>query len=168
MSKSLPFHIAAIVFCTLLFTIAASAKDNPEYTQFGHNITINADQQVGDVTCLGCSIYIRGQVSGDATAVGGSIFIEDQGQVAGDVTSVAGGVRLSQGVKVGGDATVVGGEMRRAVGTEVGGDVTHVGGFAWMWLLLIFLIPLAVVGGLVTLIIWIVQRMTVPRVPMTA
>ena len=168
MSKSLPFHLAAVIFCTLVFALAANAKDNPAYTQIGHNITINADQQVGDVTCLGCSIYIRGQVSGDVTTVGGSIFIEDQAQVAGDVTAVAGSLRLGEETKIAGDATVVGGDMHRVSGAEVNGDVTHVGGFGWLWLLLIFALPLAVLGGMVTLIIWIVRRLILPSVPATA
>ena len=168
MSKSLPFHIAAIVFCTLVFTVAASAKDKPEYTHIGHNITINDDQQVGDVTCIGCSIYIRGQVSGDVTTVGGSIFIEDQGQVDGEVTAVAGGLRLDEGAKIAGETTVVGGEMHRAAGSEIGGDVTHVGGFGWLWLLLIFVLPLGVLAGIVMLIIRLVRRLILPRVPATA
>jgi len=168
MSKSPSFHIAITLLATLIFAVAANAKDNPEYTHVGQNITIEADQQVGDVTCLACSIYIRGQVSGDVTTVGGSIFIEDQGQVAGEVTTVAGNLRLGQTVTVGGDATVVGGEIRRASGAEIGGDVTHVGGFAWMWLLVIVALPLVVLCGIVMLIIWIVRRLTMSRLPATA
>jgi hypothetical protein len=152
----------------LILAVAANAKENPEYTHIGHNITIDADQQAGDVTCLGCNIYIRGQVSGDATTLGGSIFIEDHGQVSGDVTTVAGGLRLDPGVEIGGDATVVGGEMRRVAGAEVGGDVTHVGGFSGLWLLLIFALPLAILGGIIALLIWIVRRLTVPRATATA
>jgi hypothetical protein len=167
MTNSRSFHIAAIILATLILAVAANAKANPEYTHIGRNITIDADQQAGDVTCVACNIYIRGQVSGDVTTLG-NIFMEDHGQVGGDVTAVAGSLRLDSTAKVGGDATVVGGEMRRVVGAEVGGDVTHVGGFGWAWLLLIFVLPLAVLGGFIALIIWIVRRLTVPRVTATA
>jgi hypothetical protein len=168
MSKSRSLHIAAIIVATLILAVAANAKDNPEYTHIGRTINIDADQQAGDVTCVACNIYIRGQVSGDVTTLGGNIFMEDHGQVGGDVTAVAGSLRLDSTAKIGGDATVVGGEMRRVVGAEVGGDVTHVGGFGWAWLLLIFVLPLAVLGGIIMLIIWIVRRLTVPRVSATA
>jgi len=170
MPKSRSFHIAAIAVATMILAVAvaASAKDNPEYTHIGRTITIDADQQAGDVTCVACNIYIRGQVSGDVTALVGNIFMEDHGQVGGDVTAVAGSLRLDSTAKIGGDATVVGGEMRRVGSAEVGGDVTHVGGFAWAWLLLIFLVPLAVLGGIIALIIWIVRRLTAHRLPATA
>ncbi len=69
--------------------LTAAAKDNPSYTQFGHNINIGPSDEVGDVTCIGCSIHVRGLVAGDVTAVGGSIIIEDQAQVTGDVTASA-------------------------------------------------------------------------------
>jgi hypothetical protein len=163
MSTSRSLRIAVTSVSILILAVAASAKDNPEYTHIGHNITIDADQQAGDVTCVACNVYIRGQISGDATTLGGSIFIEDHGQVAGDVTTVAGSLRLDSPAKIGGDATVVGGEMRRIAGAEVAGDVTHVGGFRGLWLLLIFVLPLAILGGIIALIIWIVGRLTVPR-----
>jgi hypothetical protein len=168
MSKSRSLHIASVVVAILILAVAASAKENPAYTHIGRNITIDADQQAGDVTCIACNVYIRGLVSGDVTTLGGSIIMEDHGQVGGDVTAIAGSLRLDSTAKIGGDATIVGGEMRRVFGAEVGGDVTHVGGFAWAWLLLIFVLPLAVLGGIIALIIWIVRRLTVPRAAATA
>ncbi len=157
--------VGVTLFCFAL-SGAAFAKDSPDYTHIGRDINIASGQAVGDVTCIGCSVHIRGQVSGEVTAVGGSISIEDQGQVGGDVTAVAGGVRLEQEAKVMGDTTVVGGELRRAAGAKVGGDVTSVGGPFWAPLIL--LAPLLIVGLLVALVIWIVQRMRRPAIPATA
>jgi hypothetical protein len=49
----------------------ALAKNNPSYTQVGHNISIGPNQEVGELTCFGCSIRVRGQVAGDVTTFGG-------------------------------------------------------------------------------------------------
>jgi hypothetical protein len=155
------FFVATLLALTL--TIAASAKSDPDYTQIGHSINVGPGQEVGEVTCIGCSIRIRGQVSGDATTVGGSIFIEDQGQVAGDVTAVAGSIRLDKTVKIAGDATAVGGEIRRAPEAQIAGDVTSVGGPAWVPLILIA--PVLFLGLLVAFVVWLVNRSRRPVAP---
>lgn len=157
---------AGVAVLCLTLASAAFAKANPEYTKIGRDISVASDQETGDVTCLGCNIHIRGQVSGDATAVGGSIFVEDQAQVSGDVTAIAGNVRIDKMAKVGGDATVVGGDVRRAPGAEVGGDVTSVGGAFWGPLIL--LAPFLFIGLLVGLVVWLVQRSRRPAVPAAA
>jgi len=158
----------SIVFCALvLFCVslssAAFAKNNPSYTQFGHNINIGPNQEVGELTCFACSIRVRGQVAGDVTAFGGSVVIEDQGQVAGDVTPFGGDIRLDQGVKVAGEATVVGGQIRRAPGASISGDVTSMGGHGW--LVPIVLAPFVALGLLVAFVIWLVQRLRKPSAP---
>src|SRR5258708_18098997 len=91
----------------------AFAKNNPSYTQFGHNINIGPNEEVSDLTCFGCSIRVRGQVAGDVTAFGGSIVLENEGQIAGDVTTFGGDIRLDRGVKVAGGVTVFGGQLPR-------------------------------------------------------
>jgi len=155
--------LATLTLFCLVLASHAFAKENPSYTQIGRNINIGPDEQVSEVTCIGCSIYIRGQVSGDATAVAGSIFIEDQGQVAGEVTTVAGNIRLDKDVKIAGDTTVVGGELRRAAGAQIAGDVTSVGGAAWVPFLLIS--PFLFLGLLLALLLWVVHRIRRPVVP---
>lgn len=151
----------------LIFILAApaTAKDNPEYTQIGHDITVGPNQEVGEVTCIGCSIRIRGKVAGEVTTVGGSILIEDQAEVAGEVTAVAGNIRLDRDAKVSGDVTVVGGEIRRATEAQIGGDVTSVGGHAWVPLILIA--PFLFLGLLVALAVWLVHRFRRPATPVT-
>jgi cytoskeletal protein CcmA (bactofilin family) len=120
-----------VLFCLALSSVAF-AKDNPSFTQVGHNITIGPNAQVGDLTCFACSIRVRGQVAGDVTAFGGSIVIEDQAQVAGDVTTFGGDIRLDEAVKVAGDATVFGGQIRRDPAATISGDVTSMGGHGWL------------------------------------
>jgi len=156
----LPGVAVACFLIILILPTVAFAKTNPDRTQFGHNITVGPNEAVSDVTCIGCSIRIRGQVSGDATSIGGSIFIEEQGQVAGDVTAVAGNARLDKEVKVAGDVTVVGGELRRDPEASVAGDVTNVGGRGWI--IPILLVPLVLFGLLIAFVVWLIQRLSRP------
>lgn len=144
----------------------AFAKDNSSYTEFGHDISIGPNQHVGDVTCLGCSIHVHGQVTGDVTTIAGNIILEDQAKVSGDVTAIAGDARLAQGVQVAGDATVIGGELRRDPQATVAGDVTSM--FGRGWFALIVLIPFMILGLLVAFVIWLIQRLRSPSVPAAA
>jgi hypothetical protein len=157
--------LAAVTFVCMMLSRPAFAS-SPNYTQIGHNISIGPNERADQVTCVGCSIYIRGQVSGEATAVGGSIYVEDQGQVGGEVTVVAGDARLEKGVKVGGETTVVGGELRRDPEAQVGGEVTAIGGRTLGWVILFS--PLLLLGLLVALIVWLVQRPRRPAIPAAA
>jgi hypothetical protein len=154
---------AAAIACFFTFSTVVFAAARADRTQLGHDITVGPNEGVGEVTCIGCSIRIRGQVSGDVTTVGGSIFLEDQGQVAGDITAVAGDARLDEGVKVAGDVTVVGGEVRRNPQATISGDVTNVGGRGWI--IPILLVPFAILGLLIALVVWLIQRAHRPSTP---
>lgn len=149
----------------LLLTLSANAlaKNPSDHTSWGNNITIGPNDQASDVTCMGCTIRVRGQVAGDVTTVGGSIVIEDQGRVSGDVTAVAGNIRIDKEVKVAGDVTVVGGELRRDPEASVSGDVTALGGRGWV--IPIILAPFVVLGLLVAFVVWLVKRLSRPALP---
>jgi len=155
--------VSVCVLVGLSFSTSAFAASKAEHTSIGHSISIGPNEEVGEVTCIGCSIFVRGHVAGDATAVGGSISIEDKGQIDGDVTSVAGNVRLEKEVKVAGDVTVVGGEIRRDPEAAIQGDVTAMGGRGWIVPLM--LAPFLILGLLVGFVIWLVQRMQRPTAP---
>ncbi len=153
---------AYLALILLLATVPfAAAKNSPEYAQFGHDIRINPDQQAGDLTCIGCSIYIQGEVSGDVTAVGGNIVIDGEGSVAGDLTTVLGDVRLNDAAKVAGDLAAVGGSLRRQAGATVGGDVTALEGRVWFWL--IVGPPILGLVGIVWLVVWLLERRRRPQ-----
>ena len=122
----------------------------------GRDIHIQPDERVGDVTCILCSVYVRGQVSGDVTAVAGSVSIAPGGSISGDVTTVGGDTRLESGTTVAGDVTTVGGTLRRDPQASIAGDVATMGGSGWVFL--VFLLPFAFLGGIVALIIWLIQR----------
>jgi len=152
----------------LIFFVALStaAFANHDRTQVGHTISVGPDEEVSDATCFGCSIRVRGRVTGDVTAFGGSIVIEDQGQVNGDATVFGGDIRIDKAAKIARDVTVFGGRIRRDPASSVGGDVTTMGGPGWI--VLIFLVPLIFFGLFVALIVWLIRRLTRPSVPAPA
>jgi len=145
---------------------AVRGNNASDRTQFGRSISVAPGEEVSEATCFGCSIRVRGHVAGDVTAFGGSIVVEDQGQVDGDATAFAGSMRLDDSGKVGGDVTVFGGQIHRAPGATLSGGVTVMGGPGWA--VVIFAIPLLFLGLLIAFIFWLVQRVTRPRVPVTA
>ena len=147
------FSIMAVLLC---FCTVAVAKGNPERTQFGRDIYVQANETVGESTCFGCSIHIRGQVNGDVTTFGGSIVVEDGASITGDATSFGGGIRLQGVAAVSGDAATFGGYLRRDPQSRVGGDVTSFSGFGW--LIGMVAIPLLFVAGFIALVVWLVRR----------
>jgi hypothetical protein len=151
-----------VLICFTLST-AAFAASNPDRTSWGHNISIGPTEEAAELTCFGCSIRVRGQVTGDVTAFFGNVVIEDQGQVGGDVTVFGADVRIDQAVKVAGDLTVLGGEVRRSPQASIGGDVTNIGGRGWI--IPILLAPFAILGLLIALVVWIIQRARRPSIP---
>jgi cytoskeletal protein CcmA (bactofilin family) len=157
--------LALLLVCATLST-GAFADEDRSRTQVGHNINIEAGEEVSELTCFGCNIRVRGHVDGDVTTFGGSITLEDQGQIAGDTTAFAGDLNLNGGVKIGGDVAVFGGRIRRDSEATVGGDVTNLGGRGWIFL--IFGTPFIFLGLLVGLVYWIVQRLRRPSLPATA
>jgi len=161
------FGLRCLIVCLALVpTMLAQDAPVSDRTQFGTDITVGPSEKVGDVTCFGCSVRVRGHVASDVTVLFGTVTIADQGEVAGDVTDFGRGVRLDKSVKVGGDVTVFGGPVRRDPEASVGGDVTTFNGI--IWLFVVFGLPLVIVAGIVALIVWIVRRATRPRVPITA
>lgn len=121
-----------------------------------HDIRVEPGDKVGDVSCLNCSVYIRGQVTGDVFALHGNVVVESGGSVAGDVSTLIGDVRIESSSNIGGDISAIGGAVRRQPQATVGGDVSAMEGTGTM--LLIFFLPLAMLAAMVAFIIWLVQR----------
>jgi hypothetical protein len=162
---ALVYLFGALVFPAVLFAqnTAGTVHDR---TQFGTDINVGANEEIGDATCFGCNVRVRGHVNGDVTVMFGSITIEEQGEVSGDVTNFGRGVRLDRGAKVGGDVTVFGGPVRRDADASVGGDVTNFKGSFWFFL--VFGLPIVIFVAIVLLIVWLVRRLTRPSMPVTA
>lgn len=167
MSRSI-LQLGCLLACLLFaaFATAASNDSSHERTQFGHNISVGPDEQVGEVTCFGCTVRVRGHVTGEVTTFGGSVILEDQGQIDSDVTVFGGDIRLNKDSKIAGDVALFGGHLRRDPDSSIGGDVsTFTGG---IWLFLIFGLPFLVLGGFIALIIWLIRRFSRPAIPATA
>jgi hypothetical protein len=146
---------------------AAFSDDNAhDRTQFGSDINVGPNDTTGEITCFGCSVRVRGHVTGDVTVFAGSVVVEDGGEVAGDLTDFGSGVRLAKDAKVDGDVTVFGGPVRRDATASIGGDVTNFSGGIWMFL--IFGLPLVIFGAIIALIVWVIRRLTRPSLPVTA
>jgi hypothetical protein len=154
-----------ILAVSALLVAPALARQSSDRVQINHDIFVEPGQKSGDLVCVNCSIFARGEVAGDVVAVHGNVVIEQGGQVAGDVVTVLGNLRVQGAAQVRGDAVAVGGTVRSDPQATVGGDITALGGAGWT--LLIVLLPLAFMGGFVALIVWLVGRMRKPT-PMAA
>jgi hypothetical protein len=142
------------------------AQKTADITQFGRDIHVQPEQKVGDVTCFNCSIYVRGQVAGDVTAIFGRISIDEDTQVAGDVTTIGGDIRVGHRAKIAGDLTALAGSVNRQPDASVAGDVTSLGG-VW-WLFLIFGTPLILLGLVIAFVVWLLQRRGTAPAPVRA
>jgi len=151
-------HLSSIVIIAIvaLFSTLGNAEQSGDRVQIGNDITVQADEKAGDVVCVLCSIHMRGQARGDVVAVAGSVTLESGAQVGQGVTVVLGSARLQSATQVAGDVVVVGGALRRDPQAMIAGSVTSLEGTGWM--LLIWLVPLLLLGGIVALIVWLVQR----------
>jgi len=149
--------LVCVLFCAA--TATGARAENSDRTQVGHDITVAPGEEIGEATCIGCSVRVRGHVSGDVTSIGGSILIEDQGQIDGDATTLGGGIHLAQSAKVTGDVTVLGGRIRRDPSASIDGDVTN---FSSPWIVPMILIPLGFIGGVIALIVWVIRRIMRP------
>ena len=87
----------------------ATDHDN-DLVRFGQDIVIPAGKVIdGSVVAIGGSITVFGRVKGDATAVGGSVSVRDDGVVEGDAVSVGGSTTTSDSARVAGSNVSVGG-----------------------------------------------------------
>jgi hypothetical protein len=162
----LSLRLSACLLFVAALTATAFADGPHERTQTGHSISIGPGEEVSEATCFGCGIRVRGHVSGDVTAFGGSIIVEDEGQVGGDATTFGGSIRLDRGVSVHGDVTAFGGRIRRDPAATVGGDVNNLGGPGWI--VLIVLLPFVFLALFVALIVWLIRRLLRPAAPIVA
>jgi cytoskeletal protein CcmA (bactofilin family) len=156
MDRGQRLRIAAQLSLVWFVLCASALANDASRTQTGHDIVVGPNEKTGELTCFGCSIRVRGEVAGDVTAFGGGIVIESPAQVAGDITGFGGDVRLDKGTNIAGDVTVFGGKLRRDPEATIAGDVTSMSGRGW--LVLIFLTPVIILGMLIALVVWLIQR----------
>jgi cytoskeletal protein CcmA (bactofilin family) len=145
--------LAALTLTLALPPAAIAQQANQDRVEFGRNITIDAGQSAGDISCFNCSVYVRGTVNGDIAVFGGRVVVE--GKVKSDIAVFWGTVRLEDGAQAGGDVAVFGGAIRRAPSATIHGDVVS---FGRGWVLLPVLVLVALVWLIVALVVWLVTR----------
>jgi len=159
MPKQTFSSLAGFAIALLALSSLAAARSEDRF-QMNRTLQIEATDHAGDVTCFHCSVYVRGEVRGDVTTIGGSVIVQDGGVVRGDVSSIAGDVRLSAKANIAGDVSSIAGDVRRDPHATIGGDVSSLSG--GIWLVLIFGVPLALLGALIALITWLFRRSRAP------
>ena len=147
----------AILMSLLVLIIAAPsvavANDGGDRVQFFQSITVGADDRVGDVVCIFCSIRMAGSC-GDAVAIFGNIVMD--GAASGDVVSVGGGIKLGEDANVSGDAVAIGQGLYRHPNAVVKGQtVSQSGPAIFLGLIIVPLLPIILV---IALVVWLLRR----------
>lgn len=111
---------------------AAASAENPTTTERGEDRTITGGhiqiepgETAKDVTVLGGSVDVLGNVTGDLTVLGGSARVHKDAKVHGDATAIGGTLDIDDGAEVDGDVGVIGGVLNRAPGAKVHGEVVQ-------------------------------------------
>jgi hypothetical protein len=162
-------HRLFLVTGLLLLTLPLASFAQGERVQIGQDIVIEVEEAASEAVCIGCSIRVLGQVSGDVVAIGGNIEIEGSagqdvvavfgnlainGSVGQDAVAVSGNVRLGSSAQVGQDVVSSGGRVERDSQASVGGKITSAPGVPVVGTGLMGLVFLAlVVCGIVNLVL---------------
>jgi hypothetical protein len=88
----------------------------------GGHVTIEKGETVGDVTVLGGSLDVFGDVEGDLAVFGGESEIHEGGEVHGDAVTLGGSLTVDDGADVDGDVSVIGGSLHRGDKAKIGGS----------------------------------------------
>ena len=153
------FVIAAVMIVPFAAMGRSNSSHGAERTQTNRDIWVQPGEKTGDLACFNCSIHVRGEVAGDVAAMHGNVVVEPQGQISGDIASFFGDVQVENDAHVAGDVAAMGGKIRRDPRGAIGGDQAA---FPRILFLLIMLAPLVVLGLIVALIVWLVQRRRQP------
>ena len=81
--------LTLIVVVAALATAPAAARSGHDVVELFHNVVIPPDRTVdGDVTVVFGNLDVGGRITGDATAVGGTITVEPGGEIDGTQTAI--------------------------------------------------------------------------------
>ncbi len=82
--------------------------DRGEIVRMGQDVDIEEGETVEEVVVIGGDLTVRGDVSGDAVAVGGDVRVVSTGRVMGDAVSIGGNLMVEDGGIVDGNEVEVG------------------------------------------------------------
>ncbi|MFA9416148.1 polymer-forming cytoskeletal protein [Natrinema sp. HArc-T2] len=109
--------IAVVVIGTVPATVAAQSAP-----QAGGTVVVEEGETVDELQAVGGTVVVRGTVTGDVSAAGGDIRIEETGQVDGNLEGGAGSVTIAG--TVAGDVDVGAGSVTVAENGTVNGTFT--------------------------------------------
>ena len=147
----------AILLTVLVIVMAvptlAFASEGGDRVQFFQSINVGADDHVGSVVCIFCSVHMAGSC-GDVVAIFGNIFVD--GAVSGDAVSVGGGIRLGEDASVKGDTVALGQGVYRHPNAVVKGEVvSQAGPIILLGLIIVPFLPIILV---IAFVVWLVRR----------
>jgi hypothetical protein len=140
----------------LLAAIAPTfARADDDRVTFGSDITVAEGETANDIACAFCKVRVHGNVKGDIACAFCSVAVDGNQAISGDVAMLGGDLDLREEAEVGGDVAVMAGQTNLASGASIHGSRTVLPGR--LWLLLPFS-PLLILGGIIWLIVYLVQR----------
>ncbi|EYF02166.1 polymer-forming cytoskeletal protein [Chondromyces apiculatus] len=98
-------------------------KRNRDRSVVGTNLRIEKDEVVHDVSVVGGSLEVLGNVTGDITIAGGNVTLRNGARVRGDVSTMGGSITVEDGARIDGDIGVRGGSLQRGEKAILAGNV---------------------------------------------
>ncbi|HEY0264401.1 MAG TPA: hypothetical protein VGC07_07745 [Granulicella sp.] len=154
-----PLLLSALLVAVVVPASAADENSGRSLSSVGGNITTPASG-VDDVSCVFCSVDVRGDVRGSVSVVFGNLTIEPGQSVHEEVSVVGGDLTLRRDAQIGGDMSLVAGELHQEPGASIRGDQSSLSS---RWWLLIFAVPFLLLAGVIWLIVWLVRLQRGPR-----
>lgn len=154
----------------LLAGIAAAAtpaRADRDQVQFGSNIVVPQGQSIHDAVCFFCNVDVLGTADHDIVVFFGNVHVathanhdvvtffgnvrlDDNATISHDVVNFFGNIHMGENASIGNDVVAMFGGVHAANSASIGGN--RVVEPAWL-----LLIPLMILGGIVTLIVSLVR-----------
>src|SRR5438094_8493087 len=100
MLRSLSRLAILLIVPSIALPALGFAERSHERFQMNGDIRVEQNDKTGDLTCLNCSVYIRGEVAGDIFTLNGRVVLEQGAQVCGDLATLIGDGRLRDAANV--------------------------------------------------------------------
>jgi hypothetical protein len=161
--KSCRILVRFLLVALVVALAARPARADHDQVQFGTNINVPAESSIHDAVCFFCSVNAQGTIDHDVVVFFGDIHIaghanhdivnffgtvraDDNAFIGHDLVNFFGSIRLGENVSVGGDMVSMFGGVHTADSVSVNGSRV----IQPFWVLLI---PLVILGGIITLIV---------------
>jgi cytoskeletal protein CcmA (bactofilin family) len=120
--------IAALLLLLCLLPATSGLAAAQSFQGAAGTIVVEEGETYEDIQGFAGSVVVRGTVTGDVSAVAGSIHVTETGRVGGSVQASAGTVRVAGTVD--GDVSVAGGTVEITESARIGGEVRAGAGYA--------------------------------------